>query len=95
MWIWSLRKVVFMQTTSGKQSSNNYKHTTQWRTEKNILECFTEISKIWVFISEHKNEQIEKITVLQLSSIHLENIGEGADMQRRVCNPATLTNMSK
>ena len=53
---------------------------------------------IWskeVFISEHKNEQIEKITVLQLSSIHLENIGEGADMQRHVCNPATLTNMSK
>ena len=74
-----------METTSGNQSSDNYKHTTQWRTEKNILECFTEISKIWVFISEHKNEQIEKITVLQLSSIHLENIGEGVCLHAATC----------
>ena len=33
----SIVKKLFMLTTSGKQSSNNRDHTTQWKTEMSIL----------------------------------------------------------
>ena len=69
-----------MKTTSGKQRSNNYEDTTQWKTKLPIFLIFSilVVSTERMFISEHKmNKSSKKIAALQLWSNHLENIGEG------------------
>ena len=44
--IWLLRKA-FMLTTSGKQSTNNCEHITQWKTECQSFLSLTSWARLW------------------------------------------------
>ena len=57
MLIWLLRKV-FLVTTSGKQSSNNCEHITQWKIEMSILVILNILNKTVISLPSYYRDII-------------------------------------